>query len=219
MPRARSVYWALASVLLSVAASGAAAEPPSLLAAAKSGAAAEVHKLLEGCANPNEADADGASALHWAVHRGAMDGVRALLARGAAVDAENRYGIRPAYLAAENGDAAAMRVLLEAGALWRPVDARAINDVRRNLLDCDAEVTLEVIDALMKHNACPRETIEALLKTPAIKRHVAEIQRKLDRLGFDARTKEQKEEEARQKEQYRRWALDTYEAVPQGKDL
>jgi hypothetical protein len=83
-------------------------------------------------------------------------------------------------------------VLVETGAQWTPVDARAINDVRRNLLDCDPEVALEVIDALMKHNACTRETIDALLKTPAIKGHVAEIQRKLDRLGFDVRTKEQK---------------------------
>jgi hypothetical protein len=85
-----------------------------------------------------------------------------------------------------------IRVLVETGAQWTPVDARAINDVRRNLLDCDPEVALEVIDALMKHNACTRETIDALLKTPAIKGHVAEIQRKLDRLGFDVRTKEQK---------------------------
>ena len=45
-----------------------------------------------------------------------LDGVRALLAAGAAVDAANRYGVRPAYLAAENGDAATMRALLEAGA-------------------------------------------------------------------------------------------------------
>ncbi len=59
----------------------------------------------------------------------------------------------------------------------------------------------------MKHNACSRETIEALLKTPSIKRHLAEIQRQLNRLGFDARTREQKEEEEKQKAQYRRWAL------------
>src|SRR5438105_8711394 len=79
-----------------------------------------------------------------------------------------------------NGHASG-RVLLEHGALWKPDDARAINDVRRNLMDCDAEVSLEVIEALMKHNACTRETIEALLKTPAMKRHVVEVQRKFDR--------------------------------------
>ena len=110
------------SILLCAVASGAAAtERASLLAAAKSGTAAEVQKLLDSGVNPNEADADGTSALHWVVHRGVGDGVRALLAGGAAVDAENRYGIRPAYLAAENGDAATMRLLLAAGA-----DARAV---------------------------------------------------------------------------------------------
>ena len=70
--------------------------------------------------DPTEADADGTTALHWAVHRGELERVTELLAAGAAVDAANRYGVRPAYLAAENGDAAAMRALLEAGA-----DARA----------------------------------------------------------------------------------------------
>jgi hypothetical protein len=53
-----------------------------------------------------------------------------LLAAGAAAVTENRYGIRPAYLAAENGDAATMHALLEAGAgpharFWR----------RRNAVD------------------------------------------------------------------------------------
>ena len=73
--------------------------------------------------DPNEADADGTSALHWAVHRGDLDSVAALLAAGATVDAPNRYGVRPAYLAAENGDAAIMRALLEAHADPRAVFA------------------------------------------------------------------------------------------------
>ena len=71
-----ALIWAL---LCAAAFGAAAAEQASLLAAAKSGAAAEVRKLLKGGANPNEADADGTSALHWAVHRGAADTVRALL--------------------------------------------------------------------------------------------------------------------------------------------
>ena len=110
-------------LLCAVASGSAAAERASLLVAAKSGTAAELQRLLASNASPNEADADRTSALHWAVHRGAIDAVRALLAAGAAVDAENRYGIRPAYLAAENGDAATMRVLLEAGADPRAVFA------------------------------------------------------------------------------------------------
>lgn len=67
-------------------------------------------------ADPNEVDADGTSALHWAVHRGELESAAALIAAGAAVDRANRYGLRPSYLAAENGDAAMMRVLLDGGA-------------------------------------------------------------------------------------------------------
>src|SRR5690242_2325513 len=100
---ARLAAWSM--LLCAVAFGAAATERASLLGATKGGTAAEVRELLESGANPNEADADGTSALHWAVHRGVVDSVQALLAGGAAVDAENRYGIRPAYLAAENGDA------------------------------------------------------------------------------------------------------------------
>jgi ankyrin repeat protein len=69
-------------------------------------------------AEPNDADADadGTTALHWAVHRGDLEAAEALLAAGADANAVNRYGVRPAYLAAENGDAAMMRALLEARA-------------------------------------------------------------------------------------------------------
>jgi ankyrin repeat protein len=69
-----------------------------------------------GAVDPSQVDADGTTALHWAVHRGERERVQELLAAGASVDAANRYGVRPAYLAAENGDAATMRALLEAGA-------------------------------------------------------------------------------------------------------
>lgn len=67
-------------------------------------------------ADPNEADADGTTALHWAVHRGELETANKLIAAGAAVDAANRYGVRPLYLAAENGDAALTQALLAAGA-------------------------------------------------------------------------------------------------------
>ena len=116
----RSALLVLA-LLCGLASSAAAADSTSVLAAAKHGTTAELRSSLAAGANPNEADADGTSALHWAVHRGALDSVSALLEAGAAVDAENRYGVRPAYLAAENGDAATMRALLAAHA-----DARAV---------------------------------------------------------------------------------------------
>jgi ankyrin repeat protein len=111
---ARSAVWS--ALLCVVVSSAAAAERASVLAAAKDGTSLELAELLAAGGDPNEADADGTSALHWAVHRGSGETVHTLLAAGAAVDAANRYGVRPAYLAAENGDAATMHALLEAGA-------------------------------------------------------------------------------------------------------
>jgi ankyrin repeat protein len=107
----------LLAVVLGACMSGAAgAERGELLAAAKSGLAAEVRRLAGEGADPNEADADGTSALQWAAHRGDLESAAALLAAGAAADAANRYGVRASYLAAENGDAAMMRALLQSGA-------------------------------------------------------------------------------------------------------
>jgi len=108
-------------LLCGLASYGAAAERGAVLAAAKHGTVSELRTSLAAGADADEADGDGTTALHWAVHRGALDAVAALLAAGAPVDAENRYGVRPVYLAAENGDAAVMRALLAARA-----DARAV---------------------------------------------------------------------------------------------
>jgi uncharacterized protein len=72
--------------------------------------------VAAGEVDPNKVDADGTTPLHWAVHRGDLDAVQALLTAGADVNAANRYGMRPAYLAAENGDAPMLRALLAARA-------------------------------------------------------------------------------------------------------
>ena len=58
------------ALLCGLASGAAAAELASVLAAAKHGTALELRSSLAAGANPNEADADGTSALHWAVHRG-----------------------------------------------------------------------------------------------------------------------------------------------------
>ena len=88
-----------------------------LITAAKSADAAAVQALLE--QEPGSVTAtepDGTTALHYAVHRGNLDTVEALLAAGARVDAVTRYGVRPLALAVENGNAAVVRRLLAAGA-------------------------------------------------------------------------------------------------------
>ena len=87
-----------------------------LLEAVKAGDTANARALLAERADANDADADGTTALHWAVHGNDVELVSLLLAAGANVAAANRYGVAPLYLASENGDAATVRVLLEHGA-------------------------------------------------------------------------------------------------------
>jgi len=89
---------------------------PPLVAATKSGDHAAALKLVERGAGINDAEADGTTALHWAVRSGDRDLVSALLAAGANPNAANRYGMTPQHLAAINGDAATLKALLEAGA-------------------------------------------------------------------------------------------------------
>lgn len=104
----------LLAAAIVAAASGAEREP--LLNAARDADAERLTNLLAEGADPNTREADGTSALHWAVHHGDLESVLALLGAGAAVDAANRYGVKPAYLAAENGDAAMLQALIDAGA-------------------------------------------------------------------------------------------------------
>ena len=93
----------------------AAAAGP-LLEAVKAGDTAVARTLLAERADANDADADGTTALHWAVHGNDLELASLLLDAGANVAAINRYGIAPLYLAAENGSAPMVRALLEHGA-------------------------------------------------------------------------------------------------------
>jgi hypothetical protein len=100
-----------------------------------------------------------------------------------------------------------LRVLLEHGAQWRPDEPREIQWVRRNLLECEPDVTVELIEQLMKHTACTQDTIHDLLRTPAMKKHLTPVARRFGLMGFDIRTKEQKAEDQRREDEYRRWTI------------
>jgi ankyrin repeat protein len=64
----------------------------------------------------NAPQADGATALHWAVHWEDVDTTDLLIRAGANVNASNDYGITPLSLACENGNAAIIEKLLRAHA-------------------------------------------------------------------------------------------------------
>jgi ankyrin repeat protein len=72
--------------------------------------------LLRQKADVNQPEADGTTALHWAVQRDDLEAVDLLLTAGAAASAANRYGVTPLQLAAINGNPASIERLLKAGA-------------------------------------------------------------------------------------------------------
>jgi len=104
-------------VWLSVASlEGAAASDVPLIEAAQRGDTDQVRALLEGNADPNAAEPDGTTALHWAVRQNDAGMARLLIASGASIDAVTRYGVAPIYFAALNGNRETLELLLEAGA-------------------------------------------------------------------------------------------------------
>jgi ankyrin repeat protein len=96
----------------------------SLGAAAKSdvadavmrGDAAAVRALLAQKTDVNATQADGATALHWAVYREDLATTDLLIAAGANVKVANREGATPLSLACLNGNAVIIESLLKAGA-------------------------------------------------------------------------------------------------------
>jgi ankyrin repeat protein len=72
--------------------------------------------LLDQNANLNAPQADGMTALHWAVYHDDMELVQRLLTLGADSQTANRYGVTPLSLACTNGNEAIVALLLERGA-------------------------------------------------------------------------------------------------------
>jgi ankyrin repeat protein len=100
---------------LLVSAAASAAEL-SLADAAEHGDSAAISALVEKKADVNATQADGMTALHWAVHRDDLDTAKRLIAQGANVKATNRYGVTPLAQACTNGNGPIVELLLEAGA-------------------------------------------------------------------------------------------------------
>jgi hypothetical protein len=75
-----------------------------------------------------------------------------------------------------------IHILAKHGAKWMPADRYQINDARRSLLKMSVDYTVELIWIMSKYDGCSREDIEQLLRTPAIRRHVAKYQSRIDEM-------------------------------------
>ncbi len=93
-----------------------AAEPVPLIEAARGADAGAVRTLVSRGADVNIAEADGATALHWASYRDDLESADVLIRAGARVNAVNDLGATPLWAASQNGSAPMVRRLLEAGA-------------------------------------------------------------------------------------------------------
>ena len=142
-PRLR---WLIAAACAAGAGVAAAGDLSSTL---RNGNSAAARALLAERADANDADADGTTALHWAVHHGDTELVEMLLDAGAKVDARNRYGVPPLHLAAENGDSVLTALLLDRGA-----DANtALPEGETALMTAARTGDTATLDALIAHGA------------------------------------------------------------------
>jgi ankyrin repeat protein len=90
------------------------AAAPRLVQAIKSGDRAAAMELASDATEVAATEADGTTALHWAVRQNDFELVDRMLRAGASVNAANRYAVTPLKLAAVNGDAKLLARLLDA---------------------------------------------------------------------------------------------------------
>jgi ankyrin repeat protein len=114
--RRRSLACAVMLCAVTLIAAGNVHAASSALAdAAMKKNAAAVRSLLEQKADVNAPQADGATALHWAVRWDDLEMADLLIRAGADVHARNRLGVTPLYLACINGNAVMIGKLLDSG--------------------------------------------------------------------------------------------------------
>lgn len=175
----------LAAALTFAALSSAQADEPSVANAAERQDLQPIDEALAARADVNAAQADGMTALHWAVWHEDPTLVRKLLRAGAKPTSANRYGVTPLSLACTNGHAEIVEQLLGAGA-----DANsALRGGETALMTAARTGRLAVVHSLLRHGArvdAKERTGQTALMWAAAEGHADVVQALID-AGADFR--------------------------------
>ena len=120
-----------------------------LIEAVKAGNTEAVTALLKQRVDVNAAQGDGATALHWAVHRDDLATTDLLLRAGARVDMANDVGVTPLFLACTNRNGIMVEKLLAAGANPNTALTRG----QTVLMECARTGNLRAVKALLAKGA------------------------------------------------------------------
>ena len=172
-----AAFWLVAASVSPVSAQTADLR---LIDAVKLQDATAVSRLLDASVDVNAAQADGATALHWAVYLDELDTARLLVDAGADAGAANTHGVVPLSLACSNANAAMVDLLLAAGA-----DPRAaVGTGETVLMSCARTGNAEAVAALLAHgadvNAAESEEDQTALMWAVAQRHPGVVQVLLD---------------------------------------
>lgn len=166
----------------------AAAGRSDVADAAMRGDKAAVRALILQKVDVNAPQADGATALHWAVYRGDKETADLLIHSGANVKAANREGATPLWLACVNGDATMIAALVNAGANPN----QPFPQGKTALMEASRSGNVEAIKVLLDHGADvnAKETLRGTtaLMWAADEGHAAAIQLLIQR-GADFKAK------------------------------
>jgi ankyrin repeat protein len=111
-----AVRVALVIALCATASAARAADGAAMADAVQRRDGAAVQRLLRDRIDVNAAQADGATALHWAAHWGDAETAARLIAAGAKAGVVNEHGVSPLHLACASGNVAVVTLLLKNGA-------------------------------------------------------------------------------------------------------
>ena len=120
-----------------------------LIEAARHEDVAAVRALVEARAAVDAAQPDGATALHWAVHRDDLEIADVLLRAGADANATNELGVAPLSLACINGSATMVEKLLAHGADV----AQALPTGVTPLMTCARTGNVDAVESLLARGA------------------------------------------------------------------